>query len=185
MDVALVVTTVTAILLALLGYLATYLNNVRTTQRTEQLNRVNKQLNEFYGPLFALTQANDIAWRKFREEYSPYGAFFSKSAPPTDEELQIWRFWMQTVFMPSNLRMYEIIVSKADLLIEKDMPECLLLFCAHVAAYQPVLKKWELKDYSEHTSLINYPTKELLEYCDKSFERLKAEQSKLLGVKAA
>ncbi len=185
MDVTLVVTTVTAILLALVGYIATYINNIRTTQRAERLARVNKQLNEFYGPLFALSQANDIAWQKFRDEYSPQGAFFSKIDPPTDEELQVWRLWMQTVFMPSNLRMYEIIISKADLLIEKDMPQCLLLFCAHVAAYQPVLEKWETKDYSEHTSLINYPTKELLDYCDKSFEGLKAEQSQLLGVKVS
>lgn len=185
MDIALVVTTVTAIMVALFGYIATYINDVRITQRTEQLNRVNKQLSEFYGPLFALSQANGIAWHKFREEYRPHEAFFSRSNPPSEEELQIWRLWIQTVFMPSNLQMYEIIVLKADLLIEKHMPQCLLLFCAHVTAYQPVLKKWELNDYSEHTSLINYPSNELLEYCNKSFERLKAEQSRLLGVRVS
>lgn len=180
MDVALVVTTITAIFLALVGYLATYLNSVRIEQRADNLNRVNKQLSEFYGPLFALSQANDIAWRAFRSEYRPDGAFFSHLNPPTEEEIIIWRLWMQTVFMPNNMRIYEIIISKADLLIEKDMPECLLLFCAHITAYQAVLKQWEAKNYAAHTSLVEYPTK-LLEYCDKSFERLKAEQSRLLG----
>lgn len=90
---------------------------------------------------------------------------------------------MQTVFMPNNIRMYDMIVSKADLLIETDMPQCLLIFCAHVSAAQPVMKKWEAKDYSQQRSEVFYPAKELLEYCSKSFKSLKAEQSSLLGAK--
>ncbi len=73
--------------------------------------------------------------------------------------------------MPINLRIYEMVVSKADLLIERDMPECLRELCAHVASYQTVLKKWENNDFSEHTSLIDYPGRELLDYSHRSFQR--------------
>jgi hypothetical protein len=66
--------------------------------------------------------------------------YFSNDPPPTEEDIQTWRLWMTTVFMPINLRIYELIVSKADLLIERDMPECLRELGAHVAAYQTVLK---------------------------------------------
>jgi hypothetical protein len=61
------------------------------------------------------------------------------------------------------------------------MPKCLLDFCAHVTAYQTVMKKWEVNDFSEHTSLIDYPAKELIEYIRKSYVMLKAEQSRLIG----
>lgn len=40
--------------LAFLGYLATYANGLRLTQRQARLDRVNAQLNNFCGPLFAL-----------------------------------------------------------------------------------------------------------------------------------
>lgn len=91
---------------------------------------------------------------------------------------------MTTVFMPTILRMYELVVSKADLLIEEEMPPCLLLLCAHVSAYQAVLEKWKENDFSEHTSLVGYPRAELSEYCRRSFQRLKREQAELIGSKA-
>jgi hypothetical protein len=174
-------TLIITVVLAFSGYLITYLNNVRLSQRAERLERVNKQLGELYGPLFALSQASDRAWQAFRRKYRPGRTYFGEGAPPTDEELKAWRLWMSTVFMPNNLRMYELILTKSDLLIESEMPKCLLDFCAHVTAYQTVMKKWEVNDFSEHTSLIDYPTKELIEYIRTSYVRLKAEQSRLIG----
>ena len=102
---------------------------------------------------------------------------------PTEAELKEWRLWMTAVFMPINLRIYEIILSKSDLLIETKMPECLLLFCAHVTAYQAVLKKWENNDYSEYLSVINHPN-EIAEYAKTSYQNIKAEQERLLGNKS-
>jgi hypothetical protein len=107
---------------------------------------------------------------------------FEMERSPTQAELQQWRLWMTTVFMPINLRIYEIILAKSDLLIETKMPDCLLQFCAHVTAYQAVLKKWESNDYSEHLSLIDYPM-EIIEYSNNSYQTIKAEQERLLGRK--
>jgi hypothetical protein len=167
--------------LAFIGYFVTYVNNIRLSQRKERLERVNRQLGELYGPLFALTQASDRAWRAFRNKYRPSGAFFNEVSPPTDEELKIWRLWMSTVFMPNNLQMYQLILSKSDLLIEPEMPDCLLDLCAHVTAYQTVLEKWKNNDFSEHISLIGYPYPDLNQYARKSFEILNLEQAKLIG----
>jgi len=183
MNTNLIVTTVITISLAFLSYLVTYLNNLRLSQRKEHLERVNRQLGDLYGPLFALAHASDIAWRAFRSKYRPGRAYFGEGKPPTDEELEAWRLWMATIFMPNNLRMYEAILSKADLLIEPEMPVCLLDLCAHVTAYQVVVKRWENNDYSEYTSLVDYPTKPILEYTRQSFQKLKTEQEKLIGTK--
>ena len=181
MNESLAITTTVTILLALAGYLITYTNNLRLSQRSERLARVNKQLGELYGPLLATCSATTSAWRKFREKYRPGQGFFDD--PPTDEELKAWRLWMSTVFMPNNLRMYELVVSKADLLMELEIPECLLKLCAHVSAYQAIMEKWKSNDFTEHKSLINFPS-ELLEYCTESFRMLKSEQARLIGKSA-
>ena len=104
MDTNFFVTTVVTLLLAFIGYLATYLNNLRLSQRAEKLERVNRQLGELYGPMFALTNASDIAWRAFRSVNRSGKAYFGDGKPPSESELQAWRLWISTVFMPVNLR---------------------------------------------------------------------------------
>ena len=180
--VAAVVTAIVTIGVAFIGYLITYWNNILLTQRAEQLNRINRQLSELYGPLYSLEHTGSQAWAAFRTKYrSNVPAFFTNNPPPTEEDLKAWRLWTTTVFMPQTMQLRELIVSKADLIIEPDMPECLNNLCAHAAAYQVVLKKWENGDFSEHTSIINYPTKALAEYSSQSFVRLKRQQAALLG----
>lgn len=89
---------------------------------------------------------------------------------------------MSLVFMPINLRIYEAIVSNTHLLLEEEMPDILLDFCAHVEAYRVVLKQWQDNDFSEHVSVVNYPA-EILDYAKRCFTTLRKEQAELLGVK--
>lgn len=176
----LLLTTFVTITLALIGYLITYFNSLRLSHLAERLTRVNRQLAEFYGPLFALTQASDSAWDAFRAKYRPDAEAYFDDTELTDAELQAWRNWMKSVFAPTNRRLYECILSKSDLLIESEMPQCLLDLCAHVTSYEPVLKAWEDGDYSEHVALLNYP-KDIVEYARSSFQKLKTRQAQLMG----
>ena len=128
-----------------------------------------------------MVDAGNQAWGAFRTRYRHEGSYFGRYPPPTDEDLAAWRLWMTTVFMPLNLRAYELVISKADLLIQKEMPDCVRLLCAHVTSYQAVLKKWENNDYSEYVAVIGYPRLELVEYCNRSFKDLKEKQARLIG----
>jgi hypothetical protein len=148
------------------------------------LDRINQQLRNLYGPLYATDQSSGIAWDAFRSRYRPDKGFFSSKPGPTEEDLAAWRLWMSEVFMPLNLRMERAIVENADLIIEEDIPDCFLRLSAHIAAYKPVLKKWQLGDYSEHTSLSYYPT-DLRDYIISSYNKLKREQALLVGRKDA
>jgi hypothetical protein len=76
--------------------------------------------------------------------------------------------------------MREIVVGKADLLIEESMPPVLLQLCAHVSGYQITWTRWKNDDFSDHLSAVPYPP-ELIEYARTSFGRLKIEQAALLG----
>jgi len=169
------ITTTVAVVLAFLGYIVTYLNNLQLSRRKDRLERVNKQLSELYGPMFSLTHASSIAWKWFREAHSAEGE-------TTADDLKEWRLWMSVVFMPQNVKLYDIILNKSDLLIETAMPQSLLDFCAHTVALQAVLEKWKNEDYSEHYPVARYP-RDIDQYARESYTKLKAEQSKLLGNK--
>jgi hypothetical protein len=171
-----------AILSGVVGFLGKIGYDLWLARRKDKLQRLNDQLKLLYGPLYALNQAGGLAWKAFRSRVRPGGkSFFRDPPPPTSEELAQWRIWMLTVFRPMQEEMLTLITKNADLLIEDDLPKSLKDFCAHVAAYKVVFERWSHKDYSEHTSVMDYPTEELALYLGQSFKRLKAEQGRLLG----
>ncbi len=185
MNAALITTVIAAavtVFVALTGYFITYRNNLLIAQRTEQLNRINRQLSELYGPLYAVVNTGDQVWKAFSGKHSLWISHLeSTENKPTDSELQEWRRWMTTVFMPSNRQLVELIKTKSDLIIESDIPTCLKDLCAHVAAYEIVLIRWEQHDFSEHVSIIGFPSEDLMRYTTQSFKDLKSKQAQMIG----
>ena len=87
--------------------------------------------------------------------------------------------WMRTIFMPLNDIREKIIIEKAHLIVEEQMPHCLLDFVTHVVGYKAVLAKWEEGDFTERRSTIGWPPEFDL-YVRKSYASLKAEQMRLM-----
>ncbi|NKX86424.1 hypothetical protein [Nocardia coubleae] len=176
---------ITTVALAFVGYLATYLNSVRLAQRQARLTRVNLQLSDFYGPLFALMEANSRVYDTFSAKYvRPDGRDpFRHDIPPTEGELAEWRTWATAVFIPNIQAMRDVVVTKADLLIEKEMPRVLLELCAHTSGYEITAAGWAQGNYGDHLSLIPFPGRELREYTRDRFMFLKGEQARLLGAR--
>ncbi|GAA4427898.1 hypothetical protein ACFQV2_38010 [Actinokineospora soli] len=168
-----------SVLVAVIAGVLTYVNSRRLSARQARLDRVNSQLEEFYGPLYALSEAGGSAWKAFRAKHRPGGAYFDGGE--SEEDRVEWVRWMSSVFMPINRRMYEIVVTKTHLLDDVDLPPCLLDFCAHVAGYEAVVRQWELGDTSSPTSLLNHPGEPLRVYLKTSYLRIKDQQQKLLG----
>ncbi|MCZ0990495.1 hypothetical protein [Streptomyces diastatochromogenes] len=176
-------TVIVTVGLALIGYLATYLNGLRLAQRQARLTRVNQQLSDFYGPLFALMEANSRTYDTWSVKYArPDGSDpFRHETPPTEQELAEWRIWATTVFIPNIKAMRDVVVTKADLLIEEEMPDALLQLCAHVSGYEITAARWAQGNYEEHLSVITFPGRALREYIRDRFTQLKREQARLLG----
>jgi hypothetical protein len=181
MDWTTSLTIAVSVLLALAGYIATYVYNLKLAQRKDRLDRVNQQLSDFYGPLLALVTSTQTCWEAFRKRYRPGGPFWDPDSPPTNEEAAAWRLWMVEVFMPLNGAIADVITQNADLLEGSEVPQELLQACAHIKAYQPVIKRWEERDFSNHTSGVAFPGRQLRQFASEGFMRLKAEQSDLLG----
>jgi hypothetical protein len=173
-----------AIVLAFVGLAGTYVTNLYLTRRQERLTRTNRQLSEFYGPLLAYLSANSRTFSAWQTHIRPDGvSIFAAEAgrPPTDDELRQWRLWFTAVFLPTVQTARQIVVDKADLLVESAMPPVLLHLCAHAAACEILVARWNDGDHSDHLAIVQYPGAELLAYAETSFQRLKQQQSKLLG----
>jgi len=166
--------TALTILLAFVGYLATAWSAQMLARRKDKLEHVNRRLNEFYGPLYVASQAGNIAYRSLLKKQGK-----TQSFPILDSEMKEWMLWMTTIFMPLNDVREKIIIEKAYLIVEEQMPQCLLDFVTHVVGYKAVLAKWAEKDYSERRSTIGWPP-EFDAYVERSYAALKAQQTHLL-----
>ena len=165
---------VLTVILAFVSYLATYLSAQVLARRKDKLELVNRRLNEFYGPLYVASQAGNIAYRSLLNKQGK-----TQSFPILDSEMKEWMLWMNTTFMPLNDIREKIIIEKASLIVEEQMPHCLLDFVTHVVGYKAVVAKWAEGDYSERRSTIGWPP-EFDHYVERSYAALKAEQTRLL-----
>lgn len=165
---------VLTICIAFAGYLITILGTRMMARHRDKLDLVNRRLNEFYGPLYVASEAGNIAYRSLLNRQGK-----AKSEPILDSEMKEWMLWMTTIFMPLNDIREKIIIEKAYLIIEEQMPQCLLDFVTHVVGYKAVLAKWAEGDFTERRSTIGWPP-EFDIYVKKSYAALKAEQTLLL-----
>lgn len=159
----------------LIGYLITYLYSLHLAKRADRLKYLTAQLDELYGPLYVITQAGQILFKALSAKRN--NSELQLSPEQEDEE---WRLWIVEVFQPLNEKLEQVIIGKAHLVIEEDMPQPLKRFLAHSAGYKAVIKQWELGNYIESTSIIEYPV-DLAVYAEISFKILRKEQLKLIG----
>src|SRR5688572_14225276 len=104
----LLITTAVTVFIAFAGFIVKYINDLTLTRRKDKLDRINKQLGDFYGPLYSLLKSNQQAWLSFRHRHKPSGSYFDPQNPPTEEQLIAWRHYMKAVFMPANEKIYDI-----------------------------------------------------------------------------
>ena len=177
---------IVAALIAVGGWVFTYLHGFSLSRRNAKLERINRQLRELYGPLYASVKASAQTWEAFVESHWPgHGetAYFADgdSSKLTEVEKQRWVTWMKYVYQPMNEKTAELILENVDLIEGKDMPQSFLDAIAHINAYHAVLAQWEVGDFSEYTSVNNWPYQELMNDVKPVFKKLRREQVELLG----
>jgi hypothetical protein len=165
---------VLTIVLAFAGYLVTFSFTRMMARRSDRLRLVDRRLNDFYGPLYVATVAGNIAYKSLLKKQGK-----TQCHPIRDEDLKEWALWMTTIFMPLNDVREKIIIENAHLIVEEQMPQCLLDFVTHVVGYKALLAQWAEGDFTERRSMIGWPP-EFDSYVEHSYQALKAEQTRLL-----
>jgi hypothetical protein len=176
MDLKTALTLFVTVCLALTGYFYTLF----LARRKDRLDRINCQLSDLYGPLYALSKTGDHVWLSFRSRHRPYLGSFWADSLVSDTDAEAFRLWIRSVFMPLNRQMVDLVVNRADLLEGTKIPECLLELCAHVSSYEALLRQWEKGDFTAYEPIVNFPGHDLLKYAEQEFCRLKQEQDTLL-----
>ena len=106
-------------------------------KRAAKLARLNKQVSDLYGPLYALYETGERNWFAFIELYAQdpmpvalFRRFFpvdEREIPaPGTEALKTFRRYMKTMFMSTNVAMEQCIVNNAELLVGKTIPDPLI-----------------------------------------------------------
>ena len=174
----------TTVCLALAGWIVAFVSRRRHDTRAAELERVNRQLKDLYGPLFVLLESGDRLWESFWVRNRPrHGGsdYFAPGAELTESELETWRIWMTNVFEPMNAKAEAIIMNNMDLSVSETVPDAFVDAIAHIAAYRAVLASWQKGDYSDHTSVNNWPAQALKEVVNREFLLLRQRQRELIG----
>jgi hypothetical protein len=176
-------TLVFSVIAAVVGSATALLLKRRRDRLRAQLDFVNSQLRYFYGPLLATAEASEQAWSVFKARYNPEAEpgtnFWDPAHSPTREARTAYKHWINTLFIPLDDKMVEIISARADLLIEPGMPQCLTDLCGHTLSLKAALAMWNVTSGGAPDAP-DYPAKALLEYLEDSFSALKNEQVRLL-----
>ena len=170
---AAVITASASILVAMLVFILNQHAQFRQEHRQARLGRVSSQLRELYGPLNALVDVNERNWEALRESRLPPRAERQPEVGTED-----WRRWRDHALMPANLRMRDLIIEHADLLVETEVPQALRDFCAHVTSLEIVVVAEA--EGSKEASLIQHPGAAYVSYIRSTYEHLKDEQQRLL-----
>ena len=173
------ITATTTLLVAGLGFLFTYFHSRRLQERNDRLTRINRQLGELYGPAFALTDSTRISFEAFRSKYGDIREQKEQQEMLSAEQVSAWKCWMTTIFQPANKRVFELIMTKGDLLLDEEMPECISQFCAHVTSYDVILEGWK-SGSPDIFAVVDYPPN-FTDYVRLSYRTLKRRQSTLLA----
>lgn len=174
-----VATTVT-VLLAFVGFLVNHVSSIRRQQLEARLAFTSAQLERLYGPLYALTQSNTASYNVFRKTFRPDLPIFDRANPFSDEERKIWKTWAENVFIPSNLKIRDVIEQNAHLVAHGEMPPEFESMLAHVEASKLVLPALAEGDTSVLDNFPPWPSN-FNAFVFESYERVVRDHARLLG----
>lgn len=159
-----------------LGGIVYQINARRKDERLkDQLDRINRQITDFYGPLYSIYENGH---RNYYHYLSLYGDVVNFENP-------YFEIWLRQIFEPTNNGMSEIITNKADLIVGSKIPDCLPQFCKWTSlmkVYNQAQQKENFNnaDWTPMFEKTRHPEIEMQAYLRACFEVLKHEQSCLL-----
>lgn len=177
---------VSTILSGLLAYSYQVFAATMADRRAQDLDRLAKQLEEFYGPVLSLATST---WRIFKL----FAETHTDCEYPTQMQQIIARVkndhhvraeyvrWMRQALLPLHRRAATIIDTKAHLFEEDCMNYELMEYVAMVRSYEVIEHKWSQGDFTTLFSPLRYPPG-ILNHVDVTFKKLRARQAMLLSM---
>jgi hypothetical protein len=167
------------VILAICSWLVTYFHAYSSKIYDAKLAHLDAQIKHLYGPVYASLMSGAAVWEAFHQKYWPERkTYFDGNRDAKDEEL--WRIWIQAVFLPIHKEVKSTIVANVDLFRGNEIPPVAIELLAHIHAYEAIILRWERGDYSEHVYATTFPV-EALPHFKKELEALLRERAALRG----
>jgi hypothetical protein len=112
-------------------YIGSELSTLRALEE-EKRNLLYTQLTEFYDPIYALLSVNESIF----DRIGPNSDVRYNQSYPIEETAAVWNELVQTVIVPNNIRICEIIETRLHLIALDDTVEPYLQFTTHAHAYK-------------------------------------------------
>lgn len=176
--VAALIAATASTLIAVLAYFLNSSGEIARASHRAELEWINSQLRDLYGPLFVLSAANERTWNEFRDRHLPEDPALRRRQALSGDQEKLWQRWLVAVFVPTARTMRDLIVSHGDLIIENQVPPVVLDFCAHVASYEALLVD-EATANGVGAVLVRHPGDDFATYVRESYRQLKGNQAAL------
>ncbi|MBC3806695.1 hypothetical protein H8K52_04960 [Undibacterium seohonense] len=145
-----------------------------------QLNFIERQIEELYGPLAAVLFEGR---RTFRDLLDSLGRdyVFPENGKLPEGELRTWLFWAEADFLPRNEYIKTLLMTKAHLIQGGEFPESYLAFLDHCNSWAVNHRRWREQQikYSWH-SKFDWPDAFETQVIA-TFRALKLRHSELIG----
>jgi hypothetical protein len=145
-----------------------------------QLEFIQKQLQELYGPLQFLLVEGEGTLRVLLSQLGR-NYVFDEQDRISESDLRTWMFWAESDLMPRNRQIRELLATKAHLIDGRELRASYQEFLLHYSSWEIAHKRWKEQDvsYSWH-SQINWPREFAIDVSN-SFTSLKRQHANLLG----
>jgi len=181
MNTALTVGLITASVTAI-GWVVTYLLTSRSQQAARvhaaELERVEDQLAKLYGPLAVEVIAGAASFQDLLTQLNRPTVFVT-GRELSDDDLELWLFWVDNDLMPRNEVIQNLIAGNAHLL-DGPIPVSLLEYLEHFGSWRIRHLRWKQQNrpYSWHSDT-PFPDSFRTDVL-RTFDSLRARQRDLL-----
>ena len=151
-------------------------------QRQWEKELVDTQIAEFYGPISALLQEQDILYKHVLEMLGRKHVFSSNQTKITDlseKDQKIWIHFVDEYKIPLNNRIIGIIRDKKHLIYKSEIPNCFQLYLDYSVGWEFLdnQKRHDVPNYYEYY----YSSREFNTYINQTLKTLLAKQAELIG----
>jgi hypothetical protein len=159
----------------IIGYFIKYYINKRLQKLNRTLEYIDKQINEFYWPLYVFTNAGKTLFNEIFDKCDKTG--FVENSGSKKPVLE-WRLWVEEIFIPMNEKIEKLIFEKSHLVVEDTIDPCFIEFLDHSAQYKVLVKQWSLDVFLNFHTEKKYP-KALKTYIEDRLAKLRKEQRRI------
>lgn len=159
--------------------------DVELRQKQWEKEQIDNQIAEFYGPISALLQEQEILLERILYMFGRRCVFSKDQSQLSDlpeNEQKIWVHYVDTYKIPLNNKIVEIIRNKKHLVYKSEIPTCFKSYLDYTLGWELLdnQKRSGVPNYYEYFYSFNFPS-EFTKYINNTLDVLLKRQAELIG----